>query len=99
MTALCPRRRTLAPAEWPAWRRRLLVVIFGHGTMAGKAFDVALIVCIVASVVAVMLDSMNAVREVYGGWLSARSFFGVVDVLAILPTYLTCSCPAVNTSR
>lgn len=109
-----------APAEWPAWRRRLYVVIFGHGTLAGKAFDIALIACIVASVVAVMLDSMSAVRETHGGLLHAlewgftliftveyvlrlvcapkraayaRSFFGVVDVLAILPTYLSLFLP------
>ncbi len=109
-----------APVDWPAWRRRLYVVIFGHGTPAGKAFDLALIVCIVASVAAVMLDSISAFRDTYGGWLQAlewaftliftveyglrllcaprraayaRSFFGVVDLLSILPTYLSLVLP------
>lgn len=109
-----------APDEWPAWRRRLHVVIFGHGTPAGKAFDVTLIICIVASVLVVMLDSTSAVSETYGELLYAlewaftliftleyglrlacaprpgryaRSFFGVVDLLAILPTYVSLLLP------
>lgn len=117
-----PTLRTVdaAPASWPAWRRRLHTVIFGHATPAGKAFDVALIVCIVASVAVVMLDSMSAMRLAYGGVLHtlewgftlvftaeyvlrllcaprpvtyARSFFGIVDLLSILPTYASLLLP------
>lgn len=109
-----------APAGWPAWRTRLYVIIFGHDTPAGKAFDVALIVSILLSVVAVMLDSMNSIRQAYGPFLYglewfftilftieyalrlasaprplayARSFFGLVDLASILPTYLSLIAP------
>jgi len=98
------------------WRDILFEVIFESDTPAGKWFDVALIVCILLSVAAVMLDSVAPVREHYGAWLYAVewfftilftaeyilrllcvgkpmryavSFFGIVDLLAILPTYLS----------
>ena len=97
-------------------RQRAYQIIFGHETAAGRAFDVALILSIIASVMVVMLESVQAVRAEHGGllrvlewgftilftieyllrlWCSpkpvryARSFFGVVDLLAILPTYLS----------
>jgi voltage-gated potassium channel len=86
----------------------------------GKAFDVGLLIAIVASIVAVMLESVNTIkpqtRELlrvvewfftllftveYVLRLSvverplryARSFFGVVDLVAILPTYLSLLLP------
>ncbi len=98
-----------------AWRTSLYVVIFGHETPAGRAFDVALIVAILASVLAVMLDSVGSIQQRFGSLLYAAewgftilftieyllrlacnprplkyatSFFGVIDLLAILPTYL-----------
>lgn len=97
-------------------RRVLYEVIFQSDTLAGKLFDVALIVCILLSVAVVMLDSVQSIHEQYKGLLYglewfftvlftveyvlrlycvrhagryARSFFGVVDLLAILPTYLS----------
>lgn len=100
----------------PPHRARLHEVIFEADTSAGKAFDVALLILIVASVLAVMLESVTSIREQYGSLLRgfewfvtiiftiefvlrlysvgrplayARSFFGVVDLLAILPTYLS----------
>lgn len=103
-----------------AWRERLYVVIFEHDTRAGQRFDLALIACIVLSVVAVGLDTVGAVRARWGTWLGrlewgftllfsleyllrlasarrpllyARSFFGVVDLLSILPTYLSLLLP------
>jgi voltage-gated potassium channel len=102
------------------WREHLRVIIFEADTPAGKRFDVALLVAILASVLAVMLDSVASVRAEYGGaldlaewiftilfsveyllrlvcvpipWHYARSFFGVVDLLAILPTYLSLLLP------
>ncbi|MEZ5317368.1 MAG: ion transporter [Vicinamibacterales bacterium] len=102
------------------WRTTLYVVIFGHDTPAGKAFDVALIVSIVASVLAVMADSVGSVHARWGPelhaleWLFtglftveyvlrlycaprraayARSFFGIVDLTSILPTYLSLVLP------
>jgi voltage-gated potassium channel len=97
-------------------REQLHEVIFEADTPAGKAFDVALLVLIILSVVAVMLESIRSVAAQYGNWLRAfewivtilftveyvlrlycvgrparyaRSFFGIVDLLAILPTYLS----------
>jgi len=102
------------------WRARLHEIIFEADTPLGKSFDVALIAAIIASVIAVMLDSVAAVRQDYGFWLSAfewfftllftleyglrllsitrpsryaLSFYGIVDLLAILPTYLSLLLP------
>ena len=102
------------------WRTVLHEVIFEADTPAGKSFDVLLIVSILASVAAVMLDSMGAVRLQYGHLLYgiewfftllftveyllrllcvgrplkyAVSFYGVVDLLAIIPTYLSLILP------
>lgn len=103
------------------WREKLWRIIFEAETPAGKAFDVVLIVSIVVSVIAVMLDSVAVVRERVGGFLSAvewfftvlftieyllrlstvrrpiryaTSFFGVIDLLAIVPTYLSLFFPS-----
>ncbi len=97
-------------------RQAVRVVIFEATTPAGRAFDVALIVCILLSVAAVMLDSVPSVHAVYAPELNAiewfftivftieyalrlwcientrqyaRSFYGVVDLLGILPSYLS----------
>ena len=97
-------------------REQLYEIIFGSDTPAGKAFDVSLMMLIIASVMAVVLESVSWIREDYVHWLRAfewvvtviftleyllrlycvdkpwryaRSFFGVVDLLAILPTYLS----------
>jgi len=97
------------------WREKIHEVIFEADTRWGKTFDVALIISIFASVVAVMLDSVDHIAEDYrwplfvAEWtftvlftieyilrlicvrkplLYARSFYGVVDLLSILPTYL-----------
>lgn len=47
-------------------RRRLHEVIFESDTPAGRAFDVALILCILLSVAVVMLDSVAHLRKDYG---------------------------------
>jgi voltage-gated potassium channel len=98
------------------WRSRMHEVIFEADTPSGKAFDIALLVAIVVSVAAVLLESVPEIRAEYGQALRtlewtftilftieyilrllavgkplryARSFFGIVDLLAIVPTYLT----------
>ncbi len=103
-----------------AWRERLRVIIFEADTPAGKAFDVALLVAIAASVLTVMLESVAEIRVDFGQQLTAaewgftllftleyglrlasvprpssyaKSFFGIVDILAILPTYLSLLIP------
>ena len=104
----------------PRWRARLHEVIFEADTSAGRAFDVGLLIAILVSVVAVMLESVADIRREYGvvlralEWILtvaftlefvlrlaavdrpgryARSFFGLVDVLAIAPTYLALIVP------
>jgi voltage-gated potassium channel len=47
-------------------RARIHEVIFGAETKAGKAFDIALLVLILFSVVAVMLESVREIREQHG---------------------------------
>ena len=99
-----------------SWRRRLHEIIFEADTREGKTFDVALLVVIVVSIVAVALESVKGVQATYGSLLRgiewavtalftveyglrliavrrplryARSFYGVIDLLAVLPTYLS----------
>jgi voltage-gated potassium channel len=105
------------------WRYRVHEVIFEADTRAGKAFDVMLLAAILLSVLAVSLETVEAVRERIGGALRftewvltalftieyalrllcvrrpsayARSFFGVVDLMAILPTYLSLVVPGTH---
>ena len=92
------------------------IVIFEADTPLGKAFDVGLIIAILLSVGAVLLDSVAMFHSRFGDLLYlvewfftllftleyalrlwciehtgryARSFYGVVDLLGILPTYLS----------
>lgn len=103
-----------------AWRAHLHEVIFEADTLAGKAFDVGLLWCIVLSVLAVLLESVASIRArfelplraiewgftilftiEYGLRLIsvgrplryATSFFGIVDLLAIVPSYLSLLIP------
>jgi len=106
-----------------SWRARMHEVIFEADTPAGRAFDVLLILCILASVLAVMLDSVKGIRASYGPALTAAewvftllftveyllrllsvgrplkyatSFFGIVDLLAVVPTYLSLLLPGTH---
>ena len=108
--------RHLGPNTRTRWQTRLFEIIFEHHTPAGRGFDLALIVVIGLSVVAVMLESVVSIRTRFGEelriaewaftilftveyvlrlvcvdskWRYARSFFGIIDLLAILPTYLS----------
>jgi len=108
------------PRGLTGWRARGHEIIFESDTPAGKAFDLILILAILASIGVVMLESMRDVSATHGlalrraEWVFtllftaeyalrllcvarpghyARSFFGVVDLLAILPTYLSVLIP------
>ncbi len=111
------------PSEQPPTgrlRQKLYRIIFESDTPAGKGFDILLLIAILLSVVAVMLESVAPIREQYGQvlyafeWLFtllftleyivrlfsvrsplryAKSFFGVVDLLATLPTYISLFVP------
>lgn len=50
----------------PRWRARLHEIIFEADTPAGRAFDVALLVAILTSVLAVVLESVAEIRDQYG---------------------------------
>jgi voltage-gated potassium channel len=111
--------RRLPPEERPAaatWRARWHEIIFEADTPAGQRFDLALMVLILISVLAVCLESIREIRETHGAalhalewaltilftaeyaarlatvrrpWRYILSFYGLVDLLAILPTYLS----------
>ncbi len=107
----------------PQWRQTLHEVIFEAETPMGKAFDVALIWAIIFSVIAVLLESVAAIRQNHGPllyvcewvftllftleymlrlvsvqrpWRYAISFFGIVDLMAIIPTYLSVILPGTH---
>jgi len=48
------------------WRKRLHNTIYESNTAAGKAFDVGLLVMIIASIVVVILDSVESYNQKYG---------------------------------
>ena len=104
-------------------RQRMYRVIFESDTRAGRQFDIGLMVLIVASLVVVVVDSIDglsrsldqplAVAEwVFTGLFSleylarlycsprrlryATSFFGAIDLLALLPTYLALFFPGLH---
>ncbi len=97
-------------------QKKIYEIIFEADTPLGKAFDVTLLVAIVASVFAVCLDSVVSIRQQYSVELMAVewfftglftveftlrlfsvrrpfgyvfSFYGLVDLLAILPSYMS----------
>jgi voltage-gated potassium channel len=105
-------------------RERVHRIIYEADTRAGKAFDITLIVCILLSVAAIMLESMRPIAIRFGPQLVlferlitglftieytlrlwsvrrplryATSFYGIVDLLAILPTYLALFVPGAHT--
>lgn len=98
------------------WQSRLHEIIFEADTLAGKIFDIWLIITIILSVITVMLDSVKQINLVHGQLLTklewvftiiftveyilrlisvgrplryATSFFGIIDLLAFLPTYFS----------
>ncbi|MDX1776987.1 MAG: hypothetical protein R3297_10420, partial [Desulfobulbales bacterium] len=64
-----------SPENRPQWLNDLHAVIFEAETPAGKWFDILLIVSILLSVLAVMLDSVNSINIRYGTFLSAVEWF------------------------
>lgn len=102
------------PAE--GWRQQVHDIVFEAETLPGKIFDIVLILMILASVAAVLLESVRSIREEYGVFLDAiewaftflfsleyilrivsvkrpvlyaLSFYGIIDILAVLPSYLS----------
>lgn len=101
-------------------KEKLHEIIFEADTKTGRLFDIVLILSIILSVVAVMLDSIAEINQKYGEelyiveWFFTilfsieyllriysvgkpskyiTSFYGVIDLLAIAPTYLSLIIP------
>jgi len=55
--------------DLPAWREKIHEIIFEADTPLGKFFDILLIIIILLSVTAVMLDSMTNIHKNYGDLL------------------------------
>ncbi|TVR40005.1 MAG: ion transporter [Cryomorphaceae bacterium] len=97
-------------------KERLYIIIFRSDTPAGKRFDVILLWVILFSVLLVILESVDFIREgnetlfLVLEWIITvlfsaeyalriycandklryiRSFYGVIDLLAILPTFIS----------
>ena len=51
------------------WRQKMNVIIFGTDTLAGKTFDIILLVVIILSIVTVMLESVKSISIHYGNEL------------------------------
>lgn len=98
------------------FKERIHEIVFEADTPEGKAFDIVILGLIVASVVIVILESVDPIHQRYSQlflvleWTFtiiftleyilrlysiyrprkyATSFFGIIDLLAIIPTYLT----------
>ncbi|MFC2992324.1 ion transporter [Halomonas tibetensis] len=101
-------------------RTRAFQIIFESNTGPARGFDIVLIVMILASVLVVMLDSVDSYAARWGDlffWLEwgftiaftlelavrlyclerpldyLKSFYGVVDVIAVMPTWLALIIP------
>jgi voltage-gated potassium channel len=106
--------------ELSGWRLRWYEIVFESDTPAGKLFDVALLVCILLSILIVIVESVPAIHDQWRTYLVAAewlftvfftlefilrltvvldkrkyvfSFFGLIDLLSILPTYLALFIP------
>lgn len=104
-------------------QKEIYKIIFEADTKRGKQFDVVLLWLILLSVVVVLLESVNFIREgnelifkviewaitalftaeyivriyvVGRPWRYIKSFYGVIDLLAILPTFISILFPALG---
>lgn len=104
-------------------KEQVYEVIFGYESSAGRWFDVILIFMIIASVTAVLLDSVETMHQQYGDLLIRLewfftflftveyglriystphkrkyifSFYGLIDLFSILPTYIAFLFPSVQ---
>ena len=107
-------------SEFNPIKERIHEVIFEADTPLGRAFDITLIVAIIASIIVVMLESVDGLQRQYGTlfnileWIFtilftveyilrlycvyrpmkyALSFYGLIDLLSILPTYVSLLLP------
>lgn len=105
----------MTQAQSVGWRDRLHEIIFEADTPAGQAFDIALLVAILVSVVATCAETVVSLEKQYAlefqiiEWTTTAlftveyllriycvrkpaayifSFYGIVDLLAVLPSYI-----------
>lgn len=98
------------------WQDRLHEIIYESEKPEGKAFDIALLACILISIFVVILDSVESLHAKYGGLFAAMEWvftiiftieyvlrlicikrplkyvfspLGIIDLLAIIPSYLS----------
>lgn len=96
-------------------RKKLYSIVFEADTFGGKLFDILLLVFILASIVVVLLESVNEINQRHGILLKDLewsitllftfeyivriiivgkprsyifSFYGIIDFLAVMPTYI-----------
>jgi len=120
---MVPRSTEVFGKPLGGWRLRLYTVIFEADTRAGRLFDQWLIALILASILVVVIDSMQGLGSseraiftllgwfftlvftaeylarlacVRHPWRYATSFYGIVDILSLLPTYLALLVPEVQ---
>jgi len=106
--------------ERHSWREALYEIIFKADSVAGKSFDISLIVIIALSVITVILNTVGSIEHEYGyvlhiaEWIFTiiftieyilrlicckrpvayvHSFFGIVDLFSIVPTYISLFIP------
>lgn len=99
---------------------KLHEIIYESNTKAGKVFDIALLIAILASIIVVMLDSVAGIHKNYGEtfyklewaftilftfeyflrvisirkpWSFVFSFLGLIDLLSLIPSYLSIFIP------
>ena len=102
-------------------RQRLYIIIFESNTAAGRRFDVLLLWAILSSVLFLIIETIQSVKEDFGliiqigewlftiiftieyfariyaspnRWRYILSFWGLVDLIAILPSFLGLFIPA-----
>jgi voltage-gated potassium channel len=105
------------------WRHSLYQIIYQANTPAGRSFDIALMILILASVLTITLDSVAEINQKYGDELYAAewlftilftleyilrifcihkpikyigSFYGIIDLISILPSYLSLFLPGAH---
>lgn len=69
-----------------SWKHRLHEIIYEADTPAGKLFDVVLLIAILASVVFVMLESVDHIQKEYGSLLNIAEW--VITILFTIEYFL-----------
>ena len=103
-------------SKYDLFRQQVHIIIYGTNTVAGRLFDLALLVLILLSVLMVMLETVDKVDQRFHQFLIISewvitifftieyilriisikkphqyifSFYGIIDLIAILPMYLS----------